>query len=68
MKGLILYCIFVIIGSVVDTAIGLFVEYEWSTVVWSTTVFLALFFFTFWWAWVLTVFIVDRALSRSAAR
>ncbi len=68
MKGLILYSIFVVLGSLADTAVGLFVEYELSSAAWSTTVFLTLFFLTFWWAWALTVYIVDRQLSRNAAK
>ncbi len=44
---------------------GLFVEYEWSSA-WGLTVFLGLFFATFWLAWILTVFVVDRVQPKAA--
>ena len=65
MKGLILYCIFVIAGTFADVMAGLFVEYEWSSA-WGLTVFLGLFFTTFWIAWVLTVVVMDRLQPKTA--
>ncbi len=65
MKGLILYVIFVVVGTLADVMAGLFVEYEWSSA-WGLTVFLGLFFATFWLAWLLTVFIVDRLQPETA--
>jgi protein-S-isoprenylcysteine O-methyltransferase Ste14 len=65
MKGLILYVIFLVAGTFADVMAGLFVEYEWSSA-WGLTVFLGLFFATFWFAWLLTVFVVDRAQPKAA--
>ncbi len=65
MKALILYPLFVVIGAAIAITLGLLIERSYSHSI-SLVVFLALFFFNFWLAWVLTKLIVDRIVARAA--
>jgi NADH:ubiquinone oxidoreductase subunit 4 (subunit M) len=51
MKALILYVVFVVIGGLISTAIGYYVEIEVSSTA-SLIVFLALFFSNFVVSWI----------------
>jgi hypothetical protein len=62
MKALILYVVFVIIGALVATGIGYWVEKEFSSTL-SLVVFLALFFANFGISWIALIFVMDGSLK-----
>lgn len=62
MKALILYVVFVAIGAVASTAVGLFLEREVSTA-FSLVVFLSLFFANFAGSWLAVVLVMDGTLK-----
>ena len=51
------YLVFMIIGDLLDYAIGSFIEKEWPSI--GLTAFLALYFATLWLAWVLAVRVTE---------
>ena len=51
------YLVFMIIGDLLDYAIGSFIEKEWPSI--GLTAFLALYFTTLWLAWVLAVRVTE---------
>ena len=61
MKALILYIVFVAIGAVASTLVGLLIEREVSTAI-SLVVFLTLFFANFGVSWLATVLVMDGSL------
>jgi hypothetical protein len=65
MKAIVLYPVFVIGGLFVAVSTGLFVERQWSSGV-SVMVFIALFFLSFYVAWLITKFIVERTIGKPA--
>jgi divalent metal cation (Fe/Co/Zn/Cd) transporter len=62
MKALILYVVFVIIGALVATGIGYWIEKEFSSTL-SLIVFLAMFFANFGVSWLAVVFVMDGSLK-----
>ena len=62
MKALILYVLFVIIGALVATGIGYWVEKEFSSTL-SLVVFLAMFFANFAVSWLAVVMVMDGSLK-----
>jgi divalent metal cation (Fe/Co/Zn/Cd) transporter len=62
MKALILYVVFVIIGALVATGIGYWIEKEFSSTL-SLIVFLAMFFANFGISWLAVVFVMDGSLK-----
>ncbi len=62
MKALILYVVFVIIGAVIATGIGYWIEKEFSSTL-SLVVFLAMFFANFAVSWLAVVFVMDGSLK-----
>ena len=67
MKALILYVVFVAVGSVVAGLIGYYVEIEFSATA-SLIVFLALFFTNFAASWIAVIFIMDGSLKDAQGR
>ncbi len=67
MKAIILYPVFVVGGLFVAVSVGLFVERQWSAGA-SVMVFIALFFASFYVAWLLTKFIVERTLAKTGGQ
>jgi hypothetical protein len=61
MKALILYVVFVVIGAVVASGIGYYVEKQSSSGL-SLVVFLAMFFANFAVSWLLVVLVMDGSL------
>ena len=59
MWVLLIYVILMIIGDVIDYGIGMAVSSYWSDAA-SLPVFLACYFATLWFAWVLAVKISER--------
>ena len=51
---LLIYVVLMIVGDLLDFAVGAFVSREWSDAI-SLPVFLACYFFTLWLAWVIAV-------------
>jgi hypothetical protein len=62
MKALILYVVFVVVGSLVTGVIGYFIEIEVSPTA-SLIVFLALFFANFVVSWIAVVYVMDGSLK-----
>jgi hypothetical protein len=62
MKALILYVVFVIIGALVASGIGYWIEKEFSSTL-SLIVFLALFFANFGVSWIALIFVMDGSLK-----
>jgi hypothetical protein len=67
MKALILYVVFVTIGSLLSLAIGYFVETELSSTA-SLIVFLALFFANFIVSWIAVILVMDGSLKDAQGR
>lgn len=67
MKALILYVVFVLIGGLVATGVGYFVEMEVSSVA-SLIVFLALFFANFVVSWLAVIFVMDGSFKNGQGR
>ena len=61
MKALILYVVFVVIGAVIASGIGWYVEKQFSSTL-SLVVFLAMFFANFAVSWLLVVLVMDGSL------
>jgi hypothetical protein len=61
MKALILYVVFVVIGAVIASGIGYYVEKQFSSAL-SLVVFLAMFFANFAVSWLLVVLVMDGSL------
>ena len=66
MKALILYVGLVIIGAVLSTLLGLYVEHAVSSTA-SLIVFLACFFANFAVSWVIVIYIMDGTLRKADA-
>ena len=64
MKALILYVVFVTIGSVISAGIGYYVEKEFSSTA-SLIVFLALFFSNFVVSWIAVILAIDGSLKNA---
>jgi hypothetical protein len=62
MKALILYVVFVVIGALIATGIGYYVEIEFSSAA-SLIVFLVLFFANFVVSWIAVIFVMDGTLK-----
>ena len=62
MKALILYVVFVVIGALIATGIGYYVEFEFSAAA-SLIVFLALFFANFVLSWIAVILVMDGTLK-----
>lgn len=67
MKALILYIVFVLIGSAIAIGIGYVVETEVSSTA-SLIVFLALFFGNFAASWIAVIFVMDGSLGNAQGR
>jgi hypothetical protein len=67
MKALIMYVVFVIIGALVATGIGYWVEKEFSSTL-SLIVFLALFFANFGISWLAVILVMDGSLRDAQGR
>ena len=67
MKALILYVVFVVIGGLIATGIGYYVEIEFSSAA-SLVVFLALFFANFVVSWIAVVLVMDGTLKDAQGR
>jgi len=61
------YVVFMIGGDIAAYFLGLLVEYEWGTHV-SLIVFLVLYFFSLWVAWMLAVWVTRPRDAASSAR
>ena len=66
MKAIILYPIFLAAGVFLAVSTGLFVERQFSAGV-SILVFIGMFFLSFYVAWLLTKFIVERTIKKTAS-
>ncbi len=62
MKALILYVVFVLIGALIATGIGYWIEKEFSSTL-SLIVFLAMFFANFGLSWLAVVLVMDGSLK-----
>jgi divalent metal cation (Fe/Co/Zn/Cd) transporter len=67
MKALILYVLFVIIGALIATGIGYWIEKEFSATL-SLVVFLALFFANFGVSWIALIYVMDGSLKDAQGR
>ena len=67
MSLILYYVVFMIGGDVAAYFLGLLVEYEWGTHV-SLIVFLVLYFFSLWVAWMLAVWVTRPSDAASSAR
>jgi hypothetical protein len=67
MKALILYVLFVLIGALVATGIGYFIEREFSSTL-SLVVFLALFFANFAVSWMAVILVMDGSFKDAQGR
>jgi hypothetical protein len=67
MKALIMYVVFVIIGALVATGIGYWIEKEFSSTL-SLIVFLALFFANFGISWLAVILVMDGSLRDAQGR
>lgn len=67
MKALILYVVLVVIGAVISSGIGYYVEINVSSAA-SLVVFLALFFANFAVSWIIVIFIMDGSLKDGMGR
>ena len=67
MKALILYVVFVVIGALIATGIGYYVEIEFSSAA-SLIVFLALFFSNFVVSWIAVILVMDGTLKDAQGR
>jgi hypothetical protein len=67
MKALILYVLFVIIGALVATGIGYWIEKEFSSTL-SLVVFLAMFFANFAISWLAVILVMDGSLKDAQGR
>lgn len=63
MKALILYVGMVVIGAVIASFIGVYVEKEMGETI-SLIVFLALFFANFVVSWIFTILLMDGSLRQ----
>jgi hypothetical protein len=64
MQLLVYYVVFVAIGDLIAYLIGTFVEYLWGSIP-SLVVFLGLYFFLLWLAWVIAVKVTEPKKVRS---
>ena len=67
MTLILYYVVFMIGGDIAAYFLGLLVEYEWGTHV-SLIVFLVLYFFSLWVAWILAVWVSRPRDAASSAR
>jgi hypothetical protein len=67
MKALILYVVFVLIGGLIATAVGYYVEVEFSSAA-SLVVFLTLFFANFVISWIAVILVMDGTLADAQGR
>jgi divalent metal cation (Fe/Co/Zn/Cd) transporter len=67
MKALVMYVVFVIIGALVATGIGYWVEKEFSATL-SLVVFLALFFANFAVSWIAVIYVMDGSFKDAQGR
>jgi hypothetical protein len=67
MTLILYYVVFMIGGDIAAYFLGLLVEYEWGTHV-SLIVFLVLYFFSLWVAWMLAVWVTRPRDAASSAR
>jgi hypothetical protein len=67
MKALILYVVFVVVGSVVAAGIGYLVEVNVSSAI-SLIVFLALFFGNLAASWIAVILVMDGSLKEAQGR
>ena len=67
MSLILYYVAFMIGGAFAAYFLGLLVEYEWGTHV-SLIVFLVLYFFSLWVAWMLAVWVTRPRDAASSAR
>ena len=67
MSLILYYVVFMIGGDIAAYFLGLLVEYEWGTHV-SLIVFLVLYFFSLWVAWILAVWVTRPRDAASSAR
>jgi hypothetical protein len=67
MKALILYVAFVVIGAVIASGIGYWVEKEFSSAL-SLVVFLAMFFANFAISWLAVILVMDGSLRDAQGR
>jgi cation transporter-like permease len=66
MTLILYYVVFMIGGDIAAYFLGLLVEYEWGTHV-SLIVFLVLYFFSLWVAWILAVWVTRPRDAASSA-
>lgn len=64
MKALIIYVVFVLLGTALSVAIGYYVEREISSAV-SLIVFLTMFFSNFAVSWIATILVIDGNLKNA---
>jgi hypothetical protein len=67
MKALVLYVVFVLIGGLIATGIGYYVEVEISSTA-SLVVFLSLFFANFAFSWIAVILVMDGTLKDAQGR
>jgi hypothetical protein len=65
VKALILYVGLVIVGALLASLLGVYLEYTFNSTV-SLIVFLALFFANFAVSWVIVIYIMDGTLRADA--
>ena len=67
MKALVLYIAFVVIGGLIATGLGYYVEIEFSSAA-SLIVFLTLFFTNFVVSWIAVILVMDGTLKDAQGR
>ncbi len=67
MKALILYLVFVVIGAVIASGIGYYIEKQFSSAL-SLVVFLGMFFANFAISWLAVILVMDGSLRDAQGR
>jgi ABC-type polysaccharide transport system permease subunit len=65
VKALILYIAFVVIGAVLSSLLGVYLEHAFNSTV-SLIVFLACFFANFAVSWIIVIYVMDGTLNANA--
>jgi uncharacterized membrane protein YfcA len=64
MKALVVYTLFVVVGAVLSSFVGLYLERQFSETL-ALVVFLVLFFSNFAICWILTILTMDGTLANA---
>jgi hypothetical protein len=66
VKALVLYIALVVVGAVLSSLLGVYLEHAFNSTV-SLIVFLALFFTNFAVSWIIVIYVMDGTLKANAS-